>query len=721
MKKLTIIAAALWLGLSLTANAQLLYQWAFTNATDTFSNSTATYAITPGTGNLVVRNVSGNIFGTTGADAVNPPFYVTNAIVGPQPGPSGIASVVANGQGYNGGNTAVATATNLNLGSLYQFTLTFWFQMGTTTVGQFPRFVLLSAEQNYDSGGKGPTVNGVGASVNTAPTGYPCVQNGIGNATTSQNPIMSVTNIFGDGLPLDGSTWVFEAITYDGTLSQTNFTTWIGAVGQPIQLVTSGAQTAAYGAINFTTNASIMIGCDNIPALPRALSTGGIADVRIYAGTGASNQLDAIRNFGVPIPAIVANPSAPAIVNQPYSGNSFVGGTRYFTVTASGNPSPTFLWRSNGVPVVGGTSATLAVSNVQLAGSGSSFVCSITNAYGGTNTSAAILTVVPVSSAGDYAKYVVSQAPYSFWQVNESSNGVPVPVFDYVGGHDGSAVNPANMNFSFSGPTNPTFYGFPAVNSTIETISGGGQSRLNVGAPGNYSNTGMTIAGWVNTPGYGNAGNGLIYNEASDIGPFFGLTFGLSGTGGGNGSEVDYIWGTGAPTFTSGICMNTNEWTFVALVISTNATPDTNATIYVGSATLGLLSASDSTATSGYVIVSGSDPNILALGRATPTGSENNAFPYAGTTSQFSDVAVFNSALSPAAITNLFLNGVGLHLNGVKDPSTPGNLLLNWPYGYLQSASVVTGPYADVPMTTNGVPYSTPMSGTEFYKLSIKP
>jgi hypothetical protein len=697
----------------------MLYRWSFTNATDTFTNSAATYAIAPGTGNLVLQNVSGNIFGSTGADAVNPLLYFTNASIGPQPGPSGVASLVANGQGYNGGNTAVATATNLNLGSMYQFTLTFWFQMGATTFGQFPRFVLLSAEQNYDSGGKGPTVNGVGASVNTAPTGFPCVQNGVGNASTSQNPIMSVTNVFPSGLPLDGSTWVFEAITYDGTLNQSNFITWIGTASQPIQLVTGGAQNAPYGAINFTTNASIMIGNDNIPALPRALNTGGIADVRIYAGTGNSNQLDVIRQFG--FPPILANSSAPAIVNQPYSGTSFVNGTRYFSVTASGTPSPTYSWKSNGVPVVGATGATLAVSNVQLAASGSSFVCSITNALGGTNTIPAILTVTPVSSGGDYAKYVVSQSPYSFWEVNEPSNGVPVPVFDYVGGHDGFAVNPVNMNFSFSGPTNPTFYGFPAVNSTIETIAGVGQSRLNAGAPGNYPNSGMTIAGWVNTPGYGNTGYGLIYNEASDIGPFFGLTFGAPGSGGGNGSEVDYIWGTTTPTFTSGICMNTNEWTFVALVISTNAAPDTNATIYVGSETLGLSSTNDSTAASGDIIVSGSDPNILALGRATPTGSENNLFPYAGTTSQFSDVAVFYRALSPAAISNLFLNGVGLHLNGVKDPSTPGNLLLNWSYGYLQSASIVSGPYADVPLTTNGVPYTTPISGTKFYKVSATP
>jgi hypothetical protein len=320
---------------------------------------------------------------------------------------------------------------------------------------------------------------------------------------------------------------------------------------------------------------------------------------------------------------------------------------------------------------------------------------------------------------------VLSHNPYSFWLINEASNPAPVLVSDYVGGYDGVAEDPTNMAF-LAGPASPEFYGFSATNTSIETVAPGIPSRLNMGAPVNYVNTGMTIAGWVYMPGLGNDGYGMIYNEASDGGPFFGITFGDSGSGGGNSgiggnsSEVDYIWGTGAPTFTSGIDMNSNEWTFVALVISTNATPDTNATIYVGSESLGLLSTNDDTVTNFDVIGSGSDPNILALGRATPTASENGAW-YAGTTSQYSDVAVFYSALSPSAITNLFLSGVGLHLQGGKDPNIAGNLLLNWPYGYLQTSTNVTGPYTDVPLTTNGVPYSVPISGKRFYIVSPTP
>jgi hypothetical protein len=534
---------------------------------------------------------------------------------------------------------------------------------------------------------------------------------------------MSVTNCLVNGLPEDGATWTFEAITYDGTTSTSNFVSWVGLTNQAIQHLTLGVNTANYGGIQFTTNATVLIGNDNVSGSPRALGYGAIADVRIYSGIIASNDLENIRN-GIPITICGGCPLfAPAeVTSQPRSGNSFVGGTRTFTVEAYGNPAFfTYLWRSNSVPVPGGTNDSLTISNLQLAASSASFVCSVSNVFGGTNSAAATLTVLPQPLPNTYAGAVYALNPFSFWLINEPSNSTPVVVYDYVGGHDGFALDPSNMLF-VSGPSSPNLNGFPANNTSIQPIGPGVVSRLNLAGPGNYVNSGMTICGWVYVPGFGNAGYGMIYNESSDSGPFFGLTFGGSGTGGGgtgrggNGSEVDYLWGPAPPAFTSGIDMNTNEWTFVALVISTNATPDTNATVYVGSESLGLLSTNDSTAETLDIIGTGSNPNILALGRSTPTASENGGF-YTGTTSQFSSVAVFYSALSPSAITHLYQAGVGVSLTAVPDPSVPGNLLLKWNFGTLQEATDVTGPYTDVagpPVS----PHSIPMTGQQqFYRI----
>src|SRR5664279_4218607 len=201
MKKLAVALTIIGIGLGVESNAQtLLYQWAFTNVTDTASNSAASFAITPGTGNLTIQNVAGNVFGLIGFDGINPTVYFTNNFAGPGSGPGvdANAAFVANGQGYNGGNTAIAIATNLNLGTQYQYTMTFWVRMSTFDLGQFPRLVQFGATANYDAGGKGTVINGTGTSVNVAPAGYPCVQNGVGGpaGTSPVNYIMSVTNAF---------------------------------------------------------------------------------------------------------------------------------------------------------------------------------------------------------------------------------------------------------------------------------------------------------------------------------------------------------------------------------------------------------------------------------------------------------------------------------------------------------------------------------------------
>jgi hypothetical protein len=66
--------------------------------------------------------------------------------------------------------------------------------------------------------------------------------------------------------------------------------------------------------------------------------------------------------------------------------------------------------------------------------------------------------------------------------------------------------------------------------------------------------------------------------------------------------------------------------------------------------------------------------------------------------------------LSASAITNLFLTGVGLQVQGAPDGN--GNLNLNWiPSLTLQSAPSVTGPFTDVLNATP--PYTTPIIGNQ--------
>lgn len=722
MKKLTAICLAVWLGFGFTANAQtLLYQWAFTNAADTSTNSAATYAFTPGTGNLALSNVVGNVFGLTGNDGLNPLVYFTNAAAGPGSGPgvNATGALVANGQGYNGGNTAIAIATNLNLGSLSQITVTFWVRLGTTTPGQFPRFVQFYQTPAYDVGGKGSgNHNGLGASLNGwAGAVASQEQSGIANATLAQQTAVTISgnSALTPGFQADDTTWYFYAITYDGTLTTSNFTTWIGTLSTNVQPF---VRDANYSSINFTTNATVMIGGNFVAGgNSRSLSSGAISDVRIYKGVASSNVLEQIRTFQVPS-LVPENPAPPSVTSQPVSGRSFVGGSRTFTVVVFGNPSIfTYLWRSNGVPIPGATGASLTLSNIQLSANGASFTCSITNLIGGTNSTAATLTVETPDN-GSYAQAVYANAPYSFWKVNEPTNTSEITVFDYANGHDGIVLAPQNM-FFVDGPTNPAFLGFSSTNTAIETRPNI-PSRLNLGNPGTFSNTGMTICGWVNTPGLLNA-NGLIFNLVSDTAGGFGLQ---AGANNGAQNQISYQWGqTSVP---SGLYFNPGEWTFIALVVSTNLTQadldnsittDTNAIVYVGQPSLGLLAFTNSTALQGTLMPGGTSASPLVLGRTTVGFSENGSF-VAVNDAQFNSVAVFYKALSDATITNLYSAGVigvpDYTLSAVRDQVTPGNIRLTWTSGTLQEATAVSGPYTDVAGSPTS-PYSVPMTGTQHY------
>ena len=728
MKKLTTMMAALCLGFGLAANAQtLLYQWAFTNSADTFTNSAASYAVTPGTGNLIRRDASGSVIGLTGADAVNPLCYFTNANTGPGSGPGVNANgaFVANGQGYNGGNNAIAIATNLNLGSISKITVTFWVKMGASVSAQFPRFLQFYQTPAYDVGGKGSgNHNGLGASLNGWAGGIASQeQSGIANNTSGQQTAVTISGnpAIAPGYLTDGATWFFEAITYDGALIANNFTTWVGTLNTNVQPF---VLTANYSSINFTTNATVMIGGNVVAGSSRSLSSGAIADVRIYSGVLTSNMLENIRNFRVD-GVIAVGSYPPTVTTQPASGKTFVGGSRTFSVVADANPAVyKYLWRSNGIPVVGGTNASLTLNNVTAVADGATFVCSVTNfsattPVGGTNSTVATLTVL-TPTPGSYAQAVFTNSPYSFWQVNELTNTAEITVFDYANGHDGSVPAPNNMFFT-NGPTSPNYPGFTTINTAIQTRPNI-PSRLNLANPGNFPNTGMTICGWVNTPGLLTA-NGLIFDLISDTAGGFGLQ---AGANDGTHNQINYQWGQ--TSVASGLYFNTGEWTFIALVISTNLTQadidgsimaDTNAIVYVGSDTINLQAFTNSTALNGTAMPGGTSASPLVLGRTTVGFSENGSFVSVNS-AQFNSVAVFYQALSTSTISNLYVIGAGvpvLSVSGVSDPGTPGNFLLTWPFGILQEATSVAGPYTDVagPPTS---PYSVPMTGaTHFYRL----
>lgn len=85
---------------------------------------------------------------------------------------------------------------------------------------------------------------------------------------------------------------------------------------------------------------------------------------------------------------------SPTITTNPVSWSAVVGDNVGFAVTAATSPyTPSYQWLTNGVIATGETSSTLNKSAVQLADSGTTFRCIVTNVYGAVTSSVATLTV----------------------------------------------------------------------------------------------------------------------------------------------------------------------------------------------------------------------------------------------------------------------------------------------------------------------------------------
>ncbi len=86
--------------------------------------------------------------------------------------------------------------------------------------------------------------------------------------------------------------------------------------------------------------------------------------------------------------------TAPAFTSQPSNQSVTAGASVTFTVAASGSPSPTFQWRKDGTALLGQTSSSLTLTNVQTGDAGA-YTAVASNSAGSVTSAAATLTVAP--------------------------------------------------------------------------------------------------------------------------------------------------------------------------------------------------------------------------------------------------------------------------------------------------------------------------------------
>ena len=93
---------------------------------------------------------------------------------------------------------------------------------------------------------------------------------------------------------------------------------------------------------------------------------------------------------------------APSITQQPSNSTVTLGQTATFSVAATGTPSPTYQWESNGSPISGATSSTYVTPATAKTDDGTVFSAVVANSVGNVTSQNAMLTV-------DWAPTITSQ------------------------------------------------------------------------------------------------------------------------------------------------------------------------------------------------------------------------------------------------------------------------------------------------------------------------
>ena len=443
-------------------------------------------------------------------------------------------------------------------------------------------------------------------------------------------------------------------------------------------------------------------------------SFNGGPSIQLYNLTGGDNTIDFAN-----ISLVALIPAAPAIATQPLPATRYVGASAMFSPSVTGYPTPSYQWKKNGGNIIGATNQTLLVTNVQMIDSGSSYILTATNSYGGTNTVAVTLTVLPQPTSSAYAVAVLGQNPMGYWRF---SDGGGTNAYDYVGGNNaydtnymnngnGSTGNPAILG---AGPQPSAFTGFETTNTApfLDGLSQGYSSS--VGLFNNRSN--FTIMGWFNI-------DPSQYPIVTD--PFSHPQGRASLFGQEWAAEISIYQGTNLYFYATGISAtifaNTNlvpgVWNFVAAV--SDATANTT-TLYLNGAVVGTASACPGTV----------NPYLFSIGKNVsyyPSGGYDNAF-FPGS---LDEVAAFDHPLSSSQIQALYQTAVAIAnvpptnvVARVANISGTNNLILSGAGGSGSSYTVLTTTNLTKPLanwTTNatGLPFGA--GGSVNYTNPINP
>ena len=308
--------------------------------------------------------------------------------------------------------------------------------------------------------------------------------------------------------------------------------------------------------------------------------------------------------------SLAVQASAPILKQAPSATFSYPNGTARFSSSFLGSEPLTYQWMHGGSAIVGATSASLVMSDLQPADAGDYTVVA-TNPLGHTEATASLTLLTP----SKLASAIMDRGPVGYWRLDETNGNT---AFDYAGNNNGTFTTGVANNVA--GPRPPDFAGFDALNNAYDFTAG-----CVTNPPLNLNRATVTIIAWIKPNGAQPDYAGIVFSRPD------GGTSGLDYKG--STGQLGYHWNDAAATYNweSGLSPTDAAWNFAALVVEPS-----KATLYLDSGT-GLQSAVNE------VTHGSSGFNSLVFGWDNGTGRQ-----YKGS---LDDVAIYDRALSAADIT----------------------------------------------------------------------
>ncbi len=386
------------------------------------------------------------------------------------------------------------------------------------------------------------------------------------------------------------------------------------------------------------------------------------------------------------------------ILEAPYSISRTAGSHAAFRVVAEGAQPIRYQWFQGDQMMPGATNQTLWLADIAQSLDGAQFRVEVANPFTSVTSEPAVLGVQPRSvdvPVAGYARLVLADDPVAYWRLDEPDGSTTAT--DAAGSFDGE-YQPGDGALQFQAPG-----GVPGDSDASVALGGGAVITVPYALELNPVDGPWSAEAWVQPrsldPGQFRTVFSSMWNS----------DFGNHVYGWNVYQHVAGVWtlnifnGGGTSTFVSDFAHNpieTDSWYHMVIT-------DDGAAIrfYVNGEEVG---SAPQTATRFMANGLNGDPEVAGGPTVFGQRSDNAFDPFDGA---IDEVAFYNYALSPSQIEVHFRNSVRVTIQRSGD-----SLSINWPFGTIEQADDLLGPYATLPDATS--PFSVnPVKARQFYRV----